>query len=100
VDLDPRLVSLLRLNYVSGGFIVNRLALIRQRTHTGRAGECRVYPKPGEGDAAAANATKDEVPKKNSLRIKDKVNSHSIFGKYQSRLPTKFCRLNSQARTP
>src|SRR5580704_8633591 len=29
----------------------------------------RVYPKIGEGDAAAADATKDEVPKKNSLRI-------------------------------
>ena len=56
-------------------------------THAHRAvpGECRVYPKPGEGDAAAADATKDEVPKKNSLRIEDKVNSHSIFGKYQSR---------------
>jgi hypothetical protein len=57
--------------------------------HRAAAGECRVYPKRGEGDAAAANATKDEVPKKNSLRIEDKVNSHSIFGKYQSRLPTK-----------
>ena len=32
-----RLLSLLKLkDYVSGGFIVNRLALIRQRTHTGR----------------------------------------------------------------
>jgi hypothetical protein len=30
-------VSLLRQkDYVSGSFIVNRLALIRQRTHTGR----------------------------------------------------------------
>ena len=54
-------------------------------THAHRAapGECRVYPKPGEGDAAAADATKDEA---HSLRIEDKVNSHSIFGKYRSRL--------------
>jgi hypothetical protein len=30
-------MSLLKLkDYVSGGFIVNRLSLIRQRTHTGR----------------------------------------------------------------
>ena len=80
-------MSLFKLkDYVSGGFIVKRLALIRQRTHTGRSlGNAEFIPKPGEGDAAAADATKDEVPKKNSLRIEDKVNSHSIFGKYQSR---------------
>jgi hypothetical protein len=34
---DPRSLSLLKLkDYVSGGFIANRLSLIRQRTHTGR----------------------------------------------------------------
>ncbi len=37
MDPLPEVRSLLKLNdYVPGGFIVNRLVLIRQRTHTGR----------------------------------------------------------------
>ena len=49
--------------------------------HRPAPGEWRVYSKPGEGDAAAANATKARYPTKKLPRIEDKVNSHSILSK-------------------
>jgi hypothetical protein len=50
-------------------------------THRPAPGDCRVYSKPGEGNATAADATKSEVPTKKSLWIEDKVYSHSILSK-------------------
>jgi hypothetical protein len=50
-------------DYVSGGFIVNRLALLRQRTHTGRPLGNAEFIQSLEGDGAAANATKARSPR-------------------------------------
>ena len=75
-------MSLLKLkDYVPGGFIVNRLALIRQRTHTGRPLGNAEFIQRLEKAVRRRLTLQKRGPRKKSLRIEDKVNSHSIFSK-------------------
>jgi hypothetical protein len=82
--------------YLGEGEMESKLAVIRRRTHTGRAvGTARVYSsRARKGDAAAAHPTKARAHEKSS-RIESKATTGSIlsevcfFPKYQSRLTTK-----------
>jgi hypothetical protein len=66
--------------YLRAGEMESRLAVIRQRTPAGPWG-LPSYSKPGEGDEAAADATKARSPRKKSLWTEHKVNSRSILSK-------------------
>jgi hypothetical protein len=62
--------------------------------HRPAPGDCRVYSKPGEGDAAAADATKARSPRKHHDGSKARCThirslASSVFPKYQSRLATR-----------